>query len=82
MRAVRNHGEYRSIGLLEVAPGNGRRRHHFFHHHPANVVFRGGDVLDALGDGPAIGSGLEIPLRFRKTFRRLQDTFLRAFKIL
>ena len=82
LRAVRNHSQYRVVGLLEIATGDSRRSHYFFRDHSANVIFGGGDVLHYLRDGPAIRSRLEIPLGLREALGGLEDTLPGLLQVL
>ena len=82
LRAVWDHGHHAIVNFLCVAAGDSRGHHYFFRVHAANVVFGGGEVLNALRDGPTIWSGFEIPLRFRETFGGIQDALLRFLEIL
>ena len=66
----------------DVAAGSGGSNHHFFNDDAADVVFGGGDVLHAFGDGPAVGCGLEIPLSGGKAGGGVEDIFLGGLEIL
>ena len=66
----------------DVAAGSGGGKHNCFDDDAADVVFGGGDVFHAFGDGPAIGSGLEIPLSGRKAGGGVEDIFFGGLEIL
>src|SRR5215470_11789891 len=64
-----------------VAPRSGGGLHDAGFHHAQDEIFGGGDVLHAFGDGPAIGGGLEVPLRGREALGGVEDAPLGRFEV-
>jgi hypothetical protein len=81
--AVRNIGNDAGINLGNVAiraSRRGRRYHNFFDDQAAERVLGSGDMLHAFRDGPAIRSGLEVPLGLGKAPGGVKDIFLGGFE--
>jgi hypothetical protein len=79
--ALRDVGDNGGVDGGDVAPGCGRGFHYAGFDGAANEVFGGGDVFHAFGDGPAIGSGFEVPLGGGKIFGGIEDIFFGGFEI-
>src|SRR6266478_4918844 len=80
-RAVRNHRHYAGVELRNITVRRRRRFHDVLDDHSANEILRGRNVFAALCDGPFVWSSLEIPLRFRKSFRCVKYALLRGFEV-
>jgi len=65
----------------DIAAGNGRGFHDAGFDQATDVVFGGGDVFHTFGNGPAVGSGFEVPLRGRETPGSVEDVFLGGLEI-
>lgn len=74
-------GDDASVDGGDVATGDGGGFHDAVFDGSANVVFCGGNVFHAFGDGPAVGSRFEVPLRGGKIFCGFENVFFRGFEI-
>ena len=79
--ALGDVGDDAGVNGSDVPPGCGRGFHYPGFDEAADEVFGGGDVFHALGDGPAIGGGFEVPLSGREVFGGVEDVFFAGFEI-
>jgi len=74
--ALRDVGDDAGVDGGDVTAGNGRGFHDAGFDGAADVVLSGGDVFHAFGDGPAVGSGFEVPLGGGEALGGVEDVFL------
>jgi hypothetical protein len=79
--ALGNVGDDAGVNGGDVATGDGGGFHDAGFDQATDVVFGGGDVLHAFGDGPTVGSGFEVPLCGREAPGGVEDVFLCGFEI-
>lgn len=81
MAAIGNARDDAGVDGGDVATGNGGCFHYARFNRATDVVFRGGDVLHAYGDGPAVGGRFEVPLGGGEAFGGVEDVFFCGFEI-
>src|SRR5208283_5266397 len=65
----------------DVTTGDGRGFHYAVGDVLADEIFGGSDVLHTFGDGPAIGTGLEIPLGGGEALGGVEDVLFGGFEV-
>jgi hypothetical protein len=79
--ALGDVGDDPGVNCGDVAAWDGGSFHDTGFDQAADVVFGGGDVFHAFGDGPAIGSGFEVPLGGGEAPGSVEDVFFSGFEI-
>jgi len=79
--AFGNVGDDAGVDGGDVAAGDSGGFHDTVFNGAADVVFGGGDVFHAFGDGPTVGSGFEVPLGGGKALGGVEDVLFGGFEI-